>query len=383
MSTHVDWDPRSPEVLADPIGAYDEMRRRCPVAYSDYLKYSVFRHEDVMRVLLDPATFSSGASRYVSVPNSMDPPEHTTYRRIIEPYFAPERVDEFEPVCRALSAERVAALPENGVVEIMFDFAHPYALSAQCAFMGWPDSAHEPLLEWIHKKNAATLSGDINAIAQVATEFDGTIRALLKVREDAGADAPNDATTRLLREKVGQRSLSAEEIVSVLRNWTVGELGTIASSVGIIACYLARHPEIQERLREEPELVGAANDEILRIHAPLLANRRVVTRPTRLGDKDLQPGDRLTLMWASANRDEAVFGDPDEFRLDRDPSLNLLYGAGIHACPGAALARLELRAVVEALLAGTRLISLEPESPPVVSIYPASGYREARLRIER
>lgn len=382
MSAQPDWDPRSPEVLADPIAAYDEMRRRCPVAYSDYLKYSVFRHADVMRVLLDPATFSSNASRHVSVPNSMDPPEHATFRRLIDPYFAPERLAAFEPSCRALSAELVERLPADGVAEIMFDLAHPFALGAQSAFMGWPDSVHEPLLQWIHKKNAATLSGDPEANAAVATEFDATIREILQARRDAGM-AGDDATGRLLGETVMGRPLREAEIVSILRNWTVGELGTIASSVGIIAYYLARRPQLQQRLRDQPELVGAANDEILRMHAPLIANRRVVTRPVRLGDKDLQPGDRVTLMWASANRDEEVFGDPDEFRLDRDPSLNLLYGAGIHACPGAELARLELRAIVEALLAGTRRLAPVEDAPPVVSIYPASGYREARLHVER
>ena len=84
-------------------------------------------------------------------------------------------------------------------------------------------------------------------------------------------------------------------------------------------------------------------------------------------------------MWASANRDEAVFGDPDEFRLDRDPALNLLYGAGIHACPGAPLARLELEAIIQALLAGTRAIERVDGAAPIPATYPASGFRQATL----
>src|SRR5690554_6174230 len=85
-----DWDPRAEDVLNDQISAYDEMRHRCPVAFSDYLQWSLFRHADVMRVLEDHETFSNSASRHLSVPNAMDPPEHTRFRRIIEPYFRSE-----------------------------------------------------------------------------------------------------------------------------------------------------------------------------------------------------------------------------------------------------------------------------------------------------
>src|SRR5690606_29816195 len=124
--------------------------------------------------------------------------------------------------------------------------------------------------------------------------------------------------------------LSDEALISILRNWTVGELGTIAASVGILVHYLATHPALQEQLRKQPELLSPAIDEILRIHPPLIANRRITTRPVELGGRHLDAGERVSILWASANRDAAIFGDPDGFRLDRDPSLNLLYGAGIH-----------------------------------------------------
>lgn len=381
MTAHQDWEPRAPEVLADPIAAYDHMRQRCPVAHSEYLHYSIFRHADVLRILLDPQTFSSQASRHVSVPNSMDPPEHTAYRKMIEPYFSAERIAAFEPACRRICAELVTNLPRNGAVEIMADLAHPFSLRMQCTFLGWPESLHEPLRNWIHKKNVATLSGDIHTIAAIAVEFDETIRNLLHARRTVGKNAPDDITTQLMHETVNGQPLTEEEIVSILRNWTVGELGTIASSIGIIADYLARHPQLQQQLRQQPELIRLANDEILRIHAPLIANRRTPTCPVRLGSTHIQPGERLTLIWASANRDEAVFGDPDAFRLDRDPNLNLLYGAGIHVCPGAPLARLELEAIIQALLADTSALELIADQPPIPAYYPASGYRQAFLNL--
>src|SRR5690625_4566241 len=169
-------------------------------------------------------------------------------------------------------------------------------------------------------------------------------------------------------------ALPISEIVSILRNWTVGELSTIAASAGIMAHYLAEHPELQDRLRARPQDLPAAIDEMLRIHPPLIANRRVATRDVELGGRQIPAGDRLTVIWASANRDEQVFGDPDEFRLDRDPADNLLYGAGIHVCPGAPLARLEMRVFLEELLAATTAIELVPGEAPVRAAYPASGF---------
>lgn len=145
-------------------------------------------------------------------------------------------------------------------------------------------------------------------------------------------DAADDMTTSLLRERVGDRLLDDQEIVSILRNWTVGELGTISACVGILAHYLAAHPELQQQLREQTALLPAAID---------------------------------------------------EFRLDRDPTKNLLYGAGIHVCPGAPLARLELHVIMEELLARTSQIALVPGEESVRAVYPASGFSSLPLWIER
>jgi cytochrome P450 len=102
-----------------------------------------------------------------------------------------------------------------------------------------------------------------------------------------------------------------------------------------------------------------------------------------IGGCKLMAGERVTLIWASANRDEAVFGDPDEFRLDRDPAKNLLYGAGIHVCPGAPLARMELRILMEELLGRTSQIAMVPGKVSVRAGYPASGFSSLPLWIQR
>lgn len=376
-----DWDPRADSVLDDQIAAYDEIRQRCPVAFSDYLQWSLFRHVDVMRVLNDHDTFSNAASRHLSVPNAMDPPEHTHFRQLIEPYFGADAMREFAPQCRAIAEAVVGRLPSNGEVEAMAEMGQDFALEIQCAFMGWPARLHEPLRAWVKRQQAATLAGDREALGVLALEFDGVIREQLAVRRSMEEAAPDDVTARIMQETVKGRPLSDEEIVSILRNWTVGELGTISASIGILMNYLALNPELQARLRVESSVLSAAIDEILRIDAPLMSNRRITTRPVEIGGRHIGAGERLTLLWGSANRDETVFANPDEVKLDRDPKDNLLYGAGVHVCPGAPLARMELQFFMEALLEATIEIAPIPGRPSTRALYPAGGYSEVPLKV--
>jgi cytochrome P450 len=378
----VDWAPLAPEVQADQLAAYDQLRRRCPVAHSEALHWSLFRHADIVGVLHDPETFGNATSTHLNVPNGMDPPRHTAYRQLINPFFGPQALAAFEPEGRRIALELVERLPMSGAVEWMDAFARDCALRMLCAFMAWPAALDEALRDWARKNQAATLAQDRTATAAVAVEFEGHIRAQL-ARTRADGLIANDGTTRLLRATIDGRPLDESEIVSIVRNWTVGELATLAACIGSLAAFLAAHPALQQSLRRQPAGLPAAIDEILRIDPPLIANRRIVRRPVTLAGRRLEPGDRLSLLWASADRDGAVFGDPDEFRTDRDPSLNLLYGAGIHVCPGAPLARLQLRIVMETLLARTRSIAPIPGQAPVRARYPNGGFSALPLRVER
>ncbi|MBX3098579.1 MAG: cytochrome P450 [Salinibacterium sp.] len=379
-----DWDPRGPGALADPTQAYDAMRGTCPVAHSEYLGWSVFRHSDVVAVVEDHASYSSRVSaRHPAVPNGYDPPQHGRYRDLVDHYFHPDDVNTFEPLFSSIASELAAELPGDGSeIEFIDRFALTYALQTQRAWLGWPDYFAVALREWVTRQHSATLSGDRQALADVARDFDGVVsRVLAEWR--ARPSPADDITSRLLREQIDGVPLSDDEIVSILRNWTVGELATMSASVGILVDYLARHPQLQERLRHAPEDLPAAIDEILRIHAPLSSNRRVTTRAVELGGRYIDAGERITISWASANRDEAVFGDPDEYRPHENAPHNLLYGRGIHDCPGAPLARLELRVAIAELLAATRQIALSLDTPPVVAAYPASGFRTLPVHIFR
>ncbi len=376
MTERLDWDPFDGD--DDPVVRSDMLRRRCPVARSEALGSSLFRHRDVMRALTDHETFSNVVSARRSVPNGMDPPEHTGYRRIIEPYFSPERMRALEPHCRAVVRELLGTA--RGEIEVMSQLAEEFALRLQCGFLGWPVELHAPLRDWIRENHEAIRSRDRAAITAVADRFDAHIRAVLAARRESPGSGSDDVASQLLNEQVRGRRLTDEEIVSIMRNWTVGELGTIAASIGILVCYLATRPELQSELPRHSSTIPAAIDEILRIEAPLLSSRRMTSAAVDLSGVTIAAGERVALMWASANRDEAVFGDPDEFRLDRDPGSNLLYGAGIHVCPGAPLARMELECFLEEFLSAMGAFEMVPGKTPERAMYPVGGFSSIWVR---
>lgn len=378
-----DWDPRSAEVQIDQIRTYDHMRETYPVAYSDYLGWSLFRHADILQVLTDHETFSNVVSRHPSVPNGMDPPQHTVYRRMIDPYFTQDRVEAFEPECRRIAGDLLKALRNAPSFEVMACLAEPYAVRIQCGFLGWPASLHEPLLQWVRKNREATLARNTDAMAAIALEFDGHIRSQLKWREEAGDAAPDDITTSLVRQTVDGKKLDHGEIVSILRNWTVGELGTIAACVGIILHFLAENPEVQRRLRLDRSGLSPAIEEILRLHGPLISNRRTAVRSVVIGGRRIEVGERMTVIWTSANRDARAFEAADRYCPVREQGPNLLYGAGIHICPGAALARMQLRVMIDELLSRIGPFSLQTGTEPLRAVYPASGFTSVSLQIDR
>jgi cytochrome P450 len=370
-------------VLADPIHAFDGMRRSCPVAHSDYLGWSVFRHADVVAIADDHASYSSKVSvAHPALPNGFDPPQHDRYRALVDRYFTREEVARCGPPFTAIAQELARSVVGRGKVEFIGRVALPFALRAQRAWLNWPAYLEEALAEWMARNHRATLRGDRDQLDEVARDFDRAVRRVIAERRAQPADEADDITTRLLHERVDARPLGEDEVVSILRNWTVGELGTVAASIGIVVGYLAAHGGLQAQLRAAPHELPDAIDEILRIDGPLLSNRRVTTSAVELGGRSIEAGERVTILWASANRDEEVFGDPDDYRPHENAPHNVLYGRGIHDCPGAPLARLELRVVVGQLLEQTSSIRLAPGATAERAVSPATGYRTLRLLLE-
>lgn len=369
------WNPKTDLCTPNQVLAHDEMRRRCPVAYSQELGWSIFRHADVKRVLEDHESFSNAVSEHLSVPNGMDPPEHTIYRQMIEAYFSFDRVRAFAPTCRRISDRLVSdTVRASAGVEVVSELATRFAGQVQCAFLGWPGDLHHALIDWTQRNTMASRDGDRELLSRLANEFEAIVDAQLDQRADDSTTHSDDVTRMLMGERVYERPLSHEEISSILRNWTVGEIGTISASISILLHHLALHPDHQRFLRDNLAKLPSAIDEMLRVHNPLFSNRRVTRCPVNLGGQDIGAGERVTLHWISANRDEDVFEDASEVRFDRDSAENLLYGAGIHVCPGAPLARMELEVFMESLLSQTSNWSLREGSTPVYANYPACGF---------
>ncbi len=408
MSNHPtpDWDPREASVLADQRRAYDELRERCPVAYSDFLDWSLFRHKDIVGVLADPETYSS-ASKHRAVPNGMDPPEHTLYRRALEPYFQPEQMMALESQCRRTAADLVQALlvRDEDEVDFITEFAQPFPFKTLCTFLGLPSETWENLRGWTHGNQEVAFSQDRKAGAALASQFTGYVTEALRVRREAGAETSDDIISSLMATTVEGVALSDEDIVSLLRNWTAGQ-GTVAAALGILVFHLAEHADMQQNLRREPTLLPAAIYEILRADGPLIANRRTTTRDVEIEDRKIGAGEKLSLNWIAANRDGRAFNDPNtiiferdlasrriwlrypaEFdsadapRFERDLGDNLLFGAGIHYCLGAPLACLEMQVAMEELLARTTTIELGVSEPLRRDVYPSNGFRTMPVRL--
>ncbi len=383
MSGACDWNPRSDEVHHDQEAAYDAMRRRCPVAYSELFGWTLFRHADVLRALLEHETFSNVVSHHVSVPNGMDPPDHTVYRAAIEPYFSEARMAAFEPQCRELTQEMLRRVLDVPEMDLTSAVTLPFAVSVQCGFLGWPEGLKLGLIDWILRSQRATLAQDRSELSRIAGEFRAMIQDLMEARRQANAGPEHDITASLMHDVVRGRMLNHEEVASILRNWTAGEIGTISAAAGIVVWFLANNPELHAQLREQRDLLSYAIDEILRIHGPLVMSRRVTTKDVEIGGRQIAVGQRISLNWISANRDEAVFDEPEKFRFDRDPSKNLLYGAGIHVCPGAPLARLELLVFMQTLFDLTTGWEIPEGKPPRLAFYPASGFASLPMRLMR
>ena len=212
-------------------------------------------------------------------------------------------------------------------------------------------------------------------MADVADQFDEIIRSVLVPRRAAGAAAPDDVTTRLCRDEVDGRRLTEAELVSILRNWTGGDLGSIALCVGVIVVHLGEEPALLEWLGSATdEEVDAVIDEILRIDDPFVSNRRITTCPVTVAGQEIPARARVKLHWTSANRDADVF---DAYRFDPTghAANNIVYGIGRHVCPGRLLSTWELRTAVRALISSVHTIELASHDALEREVAPVGGYQ--------
>ena len=357
----------------------DELRPKCPVLKNSAGDWVLLGHAEVVQAALDHESFSSKVSRYLQIPNGLDGAEHTRYRQLIDRYLTREALTPHIPVFKQIAGQLIEELPKDKPVDAVHDIGAVFAVRAQCAWLGWPTELEPELLAWMAANHEATRSGEREKMAQVADTFDDIIRSVIAPRRAAGDTAPNDVTTQLCRETVDDRLLSDAELVSILRNWTGGDLGSIALCVGVIVEYLVRHREYAQQLRDATDTdLETAIDEILRLDNPFISNRRVTTCPVSIGGQKIPSGATVKLNWTSANRDESVFNhntfDPVAHADD-----NLVYGIGKHICPGRLLATWQLRITLRALLAGVSTLSFVPDQSVERETAPVGGFHKVPI----
>lgn len=372
------------ESWEDQRSTYDRLRDRCPVAREDD-RWAVLGHAEVVAAATDPSTFSSRVTSRRAIPNSLDGLEHAAYRRVVDRYLSDERVAREEAQCRAHAAAIIDALPRGVTVKTIASIGIPYAVRSQSTWLGWPPDLEDQLVEWIRDNHAATRSGSRERMRRVAERFDQIIRRLLDERRDR---PPADPTGELLADSVDGRPLTDDEIVSILRNWTAGDLGSLATSVGVLVHFLAANPQIQAEARilvqtGDTATLAAAVEEILRIDDPFVANRRVATRTTTLGGETIAAGQTVLLNWTAANRDPRVFGDPDQYDPGGNAAANLVFGIGPHMCPGRALTLMELRVMLEELITRTDWFSLAQDRPAVRETPPVGGWARVPIILSK
>ena len=379
MSEHfpTDWSP----VGREPRAYTDVLRVDHGIGRNDRGEWVLLRHADVVTVATDPARFSSDVSRFLQVPNGLDGERHRAVRGVLDRYFTAEALSPFEPALRDIARDLFTSVPRGVGQDAVNGVGARFAVRAQSAWLGWPTDLEWPLLGWMADNHDATRSGDLARTAEVADRFDDLIRGLIVARRDAGDATPRDVTTSLLADEIDGRGFTDDELVSILRNWTGGDLGSIALCVGVVLHYLADHPDLQQHLREGASAreLDAVIDEILRIDDPFVSNRRRATCPVTLSGVRIPEGGMVKLHWTSANRDAEVFGDPDAFDPAGHATDNIVYGVGPHVCPGRPLATLELRIAVEEALAATTAIRLAGNPSPEREVAPVGGFRSVHV----
>jgi len=378
-----------PELYAGDLhGVLSRLRREAPVAWNEKSGYwALTKHADVCSVETDHETFCARKGilveeigvDYDSPPTIMhtDPPEHTRYRRLVQPGFKPSAVRILDTVIRARTKELVDRLEPDRPLDVVSALAVPLPLQVISQMLGVPEEEWERCYEW----SEAVIPGATDWPAEKRDRLLGEMTEyLLEATKKRREHPSEDILTGLAQASLDGDQLSDAELAMFLIQLLVAGNETTRNLIsgGLVA--LAERPDQWELLRKDPRLVPKAVEELLRWTTPVIYFMRTCTKDVELRGVTITGGDPVVMLFASANRDEEVFGDTaGRVCVDRDPNPHLSFGLGNHFCLGATLARLEARVVLEELLA--RFSRLELAGAVELSRSPViAGVRRADLR---
>ncbi|MGI8723661.1 MAG: cytochrome P450 [Geodermatophilaceae bacterium] len=378
MAVLLDLD--DPELIADPYPVFAARRAEHPIAWDDGLGMwlafghaqanAVLRHRGLGRIWSDRDPLSGFESFNLIHRNAlleMEPPEHPRLRRLIAAAFARGHVERLRSWVEELSAGLVADLLEQGADDGAVDLVPTYAdvlpVAVIAELLGVPEADRALLRPWsnaIVKMYEYDRPAGVGSAAETAAaEFVAYLRELAAQRRTAPRE---DLISHLVsvRDTDGDRLTEDELVTTCVLLLNAGHEATVnVTCNGMLA--LLRHPDELARLRADPSLVATAVEELMRYDSPLQLFERTAVRDVEIWDVTVRAGQKVAALLGSANRDPAVFPDPDRLVLDRADNAHIAFGAGIHFCIGAPLARVELQASFGALLAGTAAIELAGE----------------------
>jgi cytochrome P450 len=360
-----DYDPTADESFESTYSVFKDLRARCPVAHSDSFDgfWAVTRYKDVLDILLQPDLYITSVRNVVPgssttgrrPPLHLDPPDHTPYRKAIDRALGASRVAGIEQTTRRVARELMQSLVARGEADFVEHFSSPLPAAVFGEWLGLTDTQTQVLWRTAKAYVKAWESFDRNSVAVAAAQLAEMAAEVIAERRREPRDPELDPTSSLLAARDDQGQPFPETLLAgCVRQVLVVGLVAPPILLGSIAVHLARDPALQRQLRGNPGLIPDAIEEFLRLYTPYRGFARTARREVELHGKHIQPGEPIALVYASANRDESVFPEPDEFRLDR-PNIrqHLAFGRGPHMCAGVALARQELRVALDELLRQT------------------------------
>ena len=383
-------------------GYFERLRKEDPVHYcaeSDFGPFwSVTRYDDIVHVEKNPEIFSSARSISVVDPDpsfpleagfiTMDGPRHDAHRKVVQPVASPRNLTFLEPLIR----ERVSEILDGLPVGETFDWVDRVSIELTTGMLAtlfdFPYEERRKLTLW---SEMATSSPEHQVGSVDVTEEERqaalmecleVFTALWKERQDKPQPERLDFVTALANAEA-TRGLEPLEYLGTLILLIVGGNDTTRNSIsgGLVA--LNENPDQYQKLRDHPELIPNMVSEIIRWQTPLPHMRRTATRDTEIAGKRIKKGDKVVMWYVSANRDDAVFDRPNEFRIDRENARqHLSFGIGVHFCMGSRLAEMQLRVMWEEILARFREVEVVGKPVRVRSNF-VRGYTQLPVRVQR
>jgi cytochrome P450 len=356
-----DFDIFNPEFVKDPYPFWEDLRGTCPVPHSDRWggSYMPTTFETVTSVAHDaenftsfevsvapiPANYDDDGNRLRSVITS-DPPEHTPERRLMLPFFSPKAVERYREPTRELCRRLIAGFIEDGRADVAGNYARQIPPRVIAEILGIDPDMSDQFTEWVQGVLELGLQDP-----EVREKYRLIIQDFfLSEIERRKTDPGDDLISFLLNADLEGEPVPMHVVRANLGLMLIAGIDTTWSSIGSALWHLSTHPEDRQRLVDEPELIPTAIEEFLRAYSPVTM-ARLAAEDTSIGECPVSKGERVLLSFPAANRDPAVFDEPEAVIIDRAVNRHVAFGVGIHRCLGSNLARMEMQVAIEEFLA--------------------------------